>query len=256
MTRIKDATWVSARSALEAGLSGINVAGKVIEAGFVDDGTTADRSALPSTLVLRRHHRSAKQREQRQNTELYLTGPGRGRSFDLLQSLLLAISFFSSADVNLEPYELVRASQRNALSVRLELQADRLAGVWGPSTEQRKILEAGDVEEAMCAAAAVGDDRLQRQSPVPSIPTPSPTAPRSSAPASSIAACSLATLLPAILFNQEKSAYCSVTSTWITAVPFCNGSRALPTTAPTSRLRSVPVMAWPGVEDVTSKSPT
>ena len=76
----------------------------------------------------------------------------------------LRFHFFSSADVNLEPYELVRVSQRNALSVRLELQADRLAGVWGPSTEQRKVLEAGDVEEAMRAVAAVGDDRLQRQS--------------------------------------------------------------------------------------------
>jgi uncharacterized protein len=54
--------------------------------------------------------------------------------------------------------------QRNALSVRLELQADCFAGVWGYSTEQRKILESGDVDEAMRAAAAVGDDRLQRQS--------------------------------------------------------------------------------------------
>jgi predicted metalloprotease len=47
-------------------------------------------------------------------------------------------------------------------SVRLELQADCFAGVWGHSTNQRNILESGDVEEGLNAAAAVGDDRLQR----------------------------------------------------------------------------------------------
>jgi uncharacterized protein len=51
---------------------------------------------------------------------------------------------------------------RSQLSVRLELQADCLAGVWGHSTAQRNILESGDVEEGLAAAAAVGDDRLQR----------------------------------------------------------------------------------------------
>jgi predicted metalloprotease len=51
----------------------------------------------------------------------------------------------------------------NELSVRLELQADCLAGVWAHSTSQRNILEPGDVEEAMNAAAAVGDDRIQKQ---------------------------------------------------------------------------------------------
>jgi predicted metalloprotease len=53
-------------------------------------------------------------------------------------------------------------SQANALSVRTELQADCFAGVWGNSTARRDILEKGDVEEGLNAAAAIGDDRLTR----------------------------------------------------------------------------------------------
>jgi predicted metalloprotease len=49
------------------------------------------------------------------------------------------------------------------LSVRLELQADCYAGIWAHSTEQRQLLEAGDVEEALKAASVIGDDALQRQ---------------------------------------------------------------------------------------------
>jgi uncharacterized protein len=52
----------------------------------------------------------------------------------------------------------------NELSVRMELQADCFAGVWAKSTQQRNLLESGDVESALGAAAAVGDDRLQRMS--------------------------------------------------------------------------------------------
>jgi len=54
--------------------------------------------------------------------------------------------------------------QANAVSVKLELQADCLAGVWGNRADRaRDILEAGDVEEALGAASAIGDDRLQRE---------------------------------------------------------------------------------------------
>ena len=59
-----------------------------------------------------------------------------------------------------------RASERegNQLSVRLELQADCLAGVWANHADRaRHVLEAGDVEEALTAATAIGDDRLQKQ---------------------------------------------------------------------------------------------
>ena len=56
-------------------------------------------------------------------------------------------------------------AQANAMSVRLELQADCYAGLWAHHAERaRQILQAGDVEEALGAASAIGDDRLQRQS--------------------------------------------------------------------------------------------
>jgi predicted metalloprotease len=51
----------------------------------------------------------------------------------------------------------------NALSVRLELQADCYAGVWAHSAYEAGELESGDVEEAFRASEAVGDDRLQRE---------------------------------------------------------------------------------------------
>lgn len=52
----------------------------------------------------------------------------------------------------------------NRLSVNLELQADCFAGIWGRSIQDQNLLDVDDIEEAMSTAAAIGDDRLQKQS--------------------------------------------------------------------------------------------
>ncbi len=60
-----------------------------------------------------------------------------------------------------------RAGQsKNDYSVRIELQADCFAGIWAKSAQGKKLLDAGDLEEAITAAAAIGDDRLQKQAGV------------------------------------------------------------------------------------------
>ena len=64
-----------------------------------------------------------------------------------------------------EARQRVSAREGNELSVRLELQADCFAGIWANHADRtRQLLEAGDVEEGLTAANAIGDDRLQRQS--------------------------------------------------------------------------------------------
>jgi uncharacterized protein len=93
-----------------------------------------------------------------------------GAPGDFAQAYVLAHEIGHHVQNVLGIEEKVRAARRqnpgaaNALSVRMELQADCLAGVWAHSTDQRQLLESGDIEEGLGAAAAVGDDRLQRMS--------------------------------------------------------------------------------------------
>jgi predicted metalloprotease len=61
-----------------------------------------------------------------------------------------------------EMRQRVGAAEGNQLSVRVELQADCFAGLWGNHADKAGILEPGDIDEALGAAAAIGDDRLQR----------------------------------------------------------------------------------------------
>ena len=68
-----------------------------------------------------------------------------------------------SAKVNQAQHQLDKAAA-NQLSVKQELQADCFAGVWAHHADkQRDIIEAGDIEEALNAASAIGDDKLQQQ---------------------------------------------------------------------------------------------
>jgi predicted metalloprotease len=66
---------------------------------------------------------------------------------------------------NMAARQQASEAQANALSVRQELQADCFAGIWAHSADRsRALLEAGDIEEGLNAASAIGDDRLQKQS--------------------------------------------------------------------------------------------
>ncbi len=70
-----------------------------------------------------------------------------------------------SSEIRRQQQQAGNSAAANRLSVRLELQADCLAGVWAQRADRlHAIIEAGDVEEALNAASAIGDDRLQRQS--------------------------------------------------------------------------------------------
>jgi predicted metalloprotease len=95
-----------------------------------------------------------------------------GAPGDFAQAYVIAHEVGHHVQTLLGTSEQVRAAQEragqtqaNALSVRLELQADCYAGVWAHHADRaRQVLEQGDVEEGLGAAAAIGDDRLQQQS--------------------------------------------------------------------------------------------
>jgi len=91
-----------------------------------------------------------------------------GAQGDFAQAYVLAhelghhVQSLLGIDEKVRRLQSANPDQANALSVRLELQADCFAGVWANTTARRDLLDPGDLEEALNAAAAVGDDRLQR----------------------------------------------------------------------------------------------
>jgi uncharacterized protein len=93
-----------------------------------------------------------------------------GAPGDFAQAYVLAhelghhVQHLLGIDAQSRRLQRANPGSENAVSVRLELQADCFAGIWGHTTEQRRLLEQGDIEEGLNAAAAVGDDRLQRAS--------------------------------------------------------------------------------------------
>ena len=93
-----------------------------------------------------------------------------GASGDFAQAYVIAHELGHHVQHLLGTDQQVRRAQQrdagsaNEYSVRLELQADCFAGVWGRSTQQRNLLSEGDIEEGMNAAASVGDDRILQKS--------------------------------------------------------------------------------------------
>jgi predicted metalloprotease len=92
-----------------------------------------------------------------------------GAPGDFAQAYVLAhevghhVQHLLGTDAQVRRAQQANPDLANQLSVRLELQADCYAGVWGHSTAQRRLLDPGDIEEGLSAASAVGDDRIQRQ---------------------------------------------------------------------------------------------
>lgn len=92
-----------------------------------------------------------------------------GAKGDFAQAYVLAHEIGHHVQKLLGATATIKSFRRNqregeaGANVRLELQADCYAGVWAHSTEKRGLLDAGDIDEALTAAASVGDDRLQRR---------------------------------------------------------------------------------------------
>jgi len=92
-----------------------------------------------------------------------------GAPGDFAQAYVLAhelghhVQHLNGIDARVRRFQQMNPDQANKASVLLELQADCYAGVWGYYAQQAGVLEAGDIEEGLNAAAAVGDDRIQRR---------------------------------------------------------------------------------------------
>jgi predicted metalloprotease len=92
-----------------------------------------------------------------------------GASGDFAEAYVLAhelghhVQHLLGTDARVRQVQESNPSEANQLSVRLELQADCFAGVWAHTTDQRRLLQQGDVDEALNAASAVGDDRIQKR---------------------------------------------------------------------------------------------
>jgi hypothetical protein len=83
---------------------------------------------------------------------------------DFAQAYVIAHEVGHHVQKLMGTFQKMQSSRSNATSVRMELQADCYAGVWGYHAGAMKQLDPGDVEEALNAATAIGDDRLQKQS--------------------------------------------------------------------------------------------
>lgn len=92
-----------------------------------------------------------------------------GAPGDFAQAYVLAheighhIQTVTGTEARVRQLQEQRPQLQNNLSVRLELQADCYAGVWGATARESQLLDPGDVQEGLAAAAGVGDDRIQRQ---------------------------------------------------------------------------------------------
>lgn len=92
-----------------------------------------------------------------------------GASGDFARAYVIAhelghhVQHLLGTDARIRQAQEANPADANELSVRLELQADCYAGIWAHSTDQRQMLQAGDIDEALNAAASVGDDRIQQQ---------------------------------------------------------------------------------------------
>jgi predicted metalloprotease len=92
-----------------------------------------------------------------------------GAPGDFAQAYVIAheighhVQHLMGLDTRMRQQQKANPREANELSIAHELQADCFAGVWGHSTNNRGLLEAGDIEEGLGAASAVGDDRIQKQ---------------------------------------------------------------------------------------------